>query len=293
MTVPRNTLHPKADRLFTIILTGLSGAGKSVALNALEDIGFFCVDNLPTSLIKSFVDLCYKTPSITKIAFGIDIRERKFLTNFLDTISALKKNQKVEIIFLEAKKDILIRRFKETRRPHPLGYRDLKKALSRENKLLSNIRHAADRIIDTSSLSPHELRKIITKIYIKEKAMPLSVTLISFGYKYGIPVEVDLLFDVRFLPNPNFIEELKHLAGTAAKVKNFVLQQIDTKQFLEKLYPLLNFIIPLYKEEGRSYLTIGIGCTGGRHRSPVLVEEIKKFLRDKKFAVSVVHRDLE
>ncbi|MBI5050325.1 MAG: RNase adapter RapZ [Nitrospirae bacterium] len=283
---------PKNGHLFTIILTGLSGAGKSVALNALEDIGFFCVDNLPTSLIRSFVDLCQKTPSITKIALGVDIRERKFLTNFAETISSLKKIQKVEIIFLEAKKEILIRRFKETRRPHPLGAQDLKRALNREGRQLSGIRQLADRIIDTSSLSPHDLRKTISKLYVREKTMPLSVTLISFGYKYGIPAEADLLFDVRFLPNPNFIEELKPLTGMTAKVKDFVFKQKDSVHFLEKLYSLLDFVIPLYMQEGRSYLIIGIGCTGGRHRSPALAEEVKKFLRGKKVAVSVIHRDI-
>lgn len=283
---------PKNGHLFTIILTGLSGAGKSVALNALEDIGFFCVDNLPTSLIRSFVDLCQKTPSITKIALGVDIRERKFLTNFAETISSLKKIQKVEIIFLEAKKEILIRRFKETRRPHPLGDKDLKRALNREGRQLSGIRQLADRIIDTSSLSPHDLRKTISKLYVREKTMPLSVTLISFGYKYGIPAEADLLFDVRFLPNPNFIEELKPLTGMTAKVKDFVFKQKDSVHFLEKLYSLLDFVIPLYRKEGRSYLIIGIGCTGGRHRSPALAEEVKKFLRGKKVAVSVIHRDI-
>jgi len=282
----------KGKRLFIVILTGLSGAGKSVALDAFEDNRFFCVDNLPTSLIKSFVDLCYKTPTIAKIAVGVDIREKEFLSDFSDTISELREKQKVEIIFLEAKEDILIRRFKETRRPHPLGYRDIKGALSKEARLLHGIRHLADRVIDTSSLSPHELRKVIIRLYSEEKIKPLSVTLISFGYKYGIPHEADLLFDVRFLPNPNFIEELKHLKGTASKVKKFVLNQKDAVLFLEKLCSLLNVLIPLYKQEGRSYLTIGIGCTGGRHRSPAIVNEIKRFLKGKRVAVSVVHRDL-
>lgn len=284
---------PRKNRLFAVILTGLSGAGKTVALNALEDSGFFCVDNLPTSLIKSFVDLCYKTPTITKAAIGVDIREREFLSNFSDTISALKKNQKVDIIFLEAREDVLIRRFKETRRPHPLGFGATEKAIHQEIKLLSNIREFADRVIDTSSLSPHELRKTIARSYAEEKTKALSVSLVSFGYKYGIPHEADLLFDVRFLPNPNFINDLKPFAGTTTKVKNFVLKQKDAKGFLEKLYQFLDLVIPLYMQEGRSYLTIGIGCTGGRHRSPAIVEEVKKFLKDRKITLSVTHRDIE
>jgi len=285
-------MKPPKNHLFTVILTGLSGAGKTVALNALEDSGFFCVDNLPTSLIRSFVDLCYRTPAIRKIALGVDVREREFLVDFSNIIGSIRKTQKVEIIFLEAQEDVIIRRFKETRRPHPLGYRDIKKAIHREVRLLSDIRGLADRIIDTSSLTPHDLRKIITRSYAEEGRAPLSVTLISFGYKYGIPQEADILFDVRFLPNPNFIEKLKPLPGTNAKVKDFVLRHKNAGQFLKKLYTLLNFLIPLYKEEGRSYLTIGIGCTGGRHRSPALVQEIKKSLKGEKVRVSVIHRDL-
>lgn len=280
------------NQLFAVILTGLSGAGKTVALNALEDSGFFCVDNLPTSLIRPFVDLCHRTPAIRRIALGIDVREREFLSDFSSITEALRKTQKVEIIFLEAGEDVIIRRFKETRRPHPLGYRDIKKAIHRERKLLSEIRHLADRIIDTSSLSPHDLRKTIISSYALKKAKPLCVTLISFGYKYGIPREADLLFDVRFLPNPNFIERLKPLPGTNVEVKDFVLSQKNAGGFLKRFYSLLNFLIPLYKDEGRSYLTIGIGCTGGRHRSPAVVQEIKKFLMGKRVRVSVIHRDL-
>lgn len=283
---------PKNDRLFTIILTGLSGSGKTVALNAFEDNGFFCVDNLPITLIETFVNLCNRTPNISKIGIGVDIREGKFLSQFSDAISTLRKKHRIEIIFLEANEDVIVRRFKETRRPHPLGYKDIRKALRKEAKLLSTIRQEADKIIDTSSLSPHQLRKLIVRPYLEEKSKGMTITLISFGYKYGIPLETDLLFDVRFLPNPNFVEKLKPLPGTSTEVKKFVLNQKDTIQFLDKLYPLLNQLIPLYMQEGRSYLTIGIGCTGGRHRSPAIVEEVKKTLKKQKLNVSVVHRDL-
>jgi len=284
--------NPDNKRLFTIILTGLSGSGKSVALNAFEDSGFFCVDNLPITLIETFVDLCNKTRGISKVGIGIDIRERKFLNRLPNTISNLRKKHKLEIIFLEANEDVIVRRFKETRRPHPLGYRDIKRALRKETKLLSAIRQEADKIIDTSSLSPHQLRKLIVKPYVGERPKKMTITLVSFGYKYGIPLETDLLFDVRFLPNPNFIEELKPFPGTSLKVKKFVLGQKDTIEFLNRLYPFLGYLIPLYMQEGRSYLTIGIGCTGGRHRSPAIVEEIKKNLKKQKLNVSVIHRDL-
>jgi UPF0042 nucleotide-binding protein len=284
---------PKDHKVYTIIVTGLSGAGKTIALNAFEDAGFFCVDNLPTALINSFVELCSKTPSISNIAIGVDIRETKFLSHFSDIIAGLRKTRNLEIIFLEASEDILIRRFKETRRPHPLGYKDLKKALRKEAQVLHPIRQNADKVINTSGLSPHQLRKLITKTFLTREPEKMTIGLISFGYKYGIPPEADLLFDVRFLPNPYFIKELKPLPGTSPKVRKFVRSQEATKRFFDKLNPLLEHLLPLYSQEGRNYLTIGVGCTGGRHRSPVIVEEIRKSLLKKKFNVSVTHRDLQ
>ncbi|MBI5099573.1 MAG: RNase adapter RapZ [Nitrospirae bacterium] len=278
--------------LLIVILTGLSGSGKSIALRAFEDSGFFCVDNMPSSLIRKLVDLISRTPSTSKIAVGIDIRERKFLSDFSETVSALRKRHKVEIIFLEALDEVLIRRFKETRRPHPLGYKDLKKALHREAALLAPIRKEADKIIDSSALTPHQLRKLVTESYLNKGRREMSLNLISFGYKYGVPKEADLLFDVRFLPNPYFIPKLKPLSGTSANVRKFILSQHDTKRFFDKLNPLLDHVIPLYKKEGRSYLTIGIGCTGGRHRSPVISEEIRKRLEKKNLNVSLTHRDI-
>jgi UPF0042 nucleotide-binding protein len=283
---------PKKSELLTIILTGLSGAGKTVALNAFEDSGFFCVDNLPSTLIETFVSLGNTTPTMSKVAIGVDIRERDFLTDFPEAISLLRKKYKIEIIFLEASDDVLVRRFKESRRPHPLGYKDLKRALHKEAKLLQPIRQESNEIIDTSSLNPHELRKLITKSYLKKGSKDMIINLMSFGFKYGIPLETDLLFDVRFLPNPYFIEELKEFSGKTPKVKKFVLSHKNTKDYLEKLKPLLDFTIPLYRKEGRSYLTIGIGCTGGKHRSPAIVEEIKKFVSKGKQKVTVTHRDL-
>ncbi len=285
-------MNKHKSSLLIVILTGLSGAGKTIALRAFEDSGFFCVDNMPSSLIRKLVELIGKTPSISKIAVGIDIRERKFLSDFSETVSALRKKHKVEIIFLEALDEVLITRFKETRRPHPLGYKDLKKALHREAALLAPIRKEADKIIDSSALTPHQLRKLITDSYLKKGRREMSVNLISFGYKYGVPKEADLLFDVRFLPNPYFIPKLKHFPGTSAKVRKYVLSLNETNHFLNKLNPLLDHIIPLYKNEGKSYLTIGIGCTGGRHRSPVISEEIRKRFEKNKINVSLTHRDI-
>ena len=282
----------RKNRPLTIIITGLSGSGKSVVLNAFEDSGYFCVDNLPVTLIETFVNLGHKTPAISKVAIGVDIRERKFLSNFSDELSSLRKKYKIKIIFLEATDTALIRRFKETRRPHPLGYKDLKRAIHREAKLLTAVRHEADMILDTSDLSPHQLRKLITESYLKKRPKEMTIGLVSFGYKYGTPSEADLLFDVRFLPNPYFIEELKEYPGTSEKVKKFVLSHKESREFLTKLKSLLQYLIPLYKKEGRSYLTIGIGCTGGRHRSPALCEEVSTFLSGKKFNVSLTHRDL-
>jgi UPF0042 nucleotide-binding protein len=283
----------KNGPLSIIILTGLSGSGKTVALNAFEDSGFFCVDNLPLTLIGTFVNLSNKTPTISKIAIGIDIREKKLLTDFSIAVSALRKKYKLEIIFLEANDKALTRRFKETRRPHPLGYKDLNKALRKEAKALSPIRQESNLVIDTSALSPHDLRKFITESYLKKDKNKMTVSLMSFGYKYGVPPEADLMFDVRFLPNPYFIEKLKAFPGTSPKVRNFVLSQKDTIKFLDKLYPLLNYIIPRYEHEGKNYLTIGIGCTGGRHRSPAIVQEIEKTLKKRKLNTNVIHRDLD
>ncbi len=276
----------------TIILTGLSGSGKTVALNAFEDSGFFCVDNLPSQLITTFVNLCTKTPSLSKIAIGVDIRDRKFLTDFSDIIDSLRKKHDLKIMFLESTDEALTRRFKETRRPHPLGYKDLKKAILKEMKLLDPIRQKADSIVDTSLLTPHQLRNLIIESYLEKGPKEMAIGLTSFGYKYGIPSEADLLFDVRFLPNPYFVKGLKELTGLSPKVKKFVLSKDATKEFFDKLYPLLEHIIPLYKKEGKSYLTIGIGCTGGQHRSPAIVHEIAKRFKKLKLKTTISHRDM-
>lgn len=278
-----------------VIITGLSGSGKTLALRALEDGGFFCVDNLPITLIDLFIKQLVKTSNIRKIGIGIDIREQAFLSEIDSAILPLRKKYRMEIIFLEAEKSILVRRFKETRRPHPLSSsgRDIEMSIDKERGMLIPLRKEADRIIDTSSYTPHQLRHLITSLYsvtVRDRAMAL--TLISFGYKYGIPQNIDLLFDVRFLPNPNFVPELKELRGIDSPVKKFIFEKTQTKEFIKKLKGLLNFLLPLYIKEGKTYLTIGIGCTGGRHRSPAIVEKITALLKGPPVDINIIHRDL-
>lgn len=275
------------------IITGLSGSGKSVALRALEDIGFFCVDNLPPQLIDSFAFTI--TEKVPRIAIGIDIRERDFLPVVDAEIKGLRKKYTINIIFLEAENDVLLRRFKETRRPHPLtGHgKDMQEAITTERDLLMPLRDNADRIIDTSSFTPHQLRHYMTSLYAHEAVKDnMSLTLISFGYKFGVPQNVDLLFDVRFIPNPHFVPELKDLKGTDAPVRDFVLEKPEAVEFIKKLVDLLNFLIPLYRSEGKASLNIGIGCTGGRHRSPAILEKVASLIKQDYLDIATVHRDM-
>ena len=275
-----------------LIITGLSGSGKTVALRAVEDSDFFCVDNLPVSLISSLITKISGQAGTKHIAIGVDIREKEFLTDIDMVLKDIRSRYQVEMLFLEADTDILIRRFKETRRPHPLGG-DIEHAVATEQKILAPLRENADRIIDTTSLSPHQLRKLVSSLYDSAKVQKdLSVSLISFGFKYGVSQNIDLLFDVRFLPNPHFIPGLKELNGTDKKVADFVLKHSETKVFIQKVRDLLNFLIPLYIKEGKSYLSIAFGCTGGKHRSPSITEEISRLIKTKNIDLNVIHRDL-
>ncbi len=289
--ITKNELKP-----IVVIITGLSGSGKSVALRALEDEGFFCVDNLPVTLMESFASSITAGNQNTRIGIGIDIREKEFLPAFDSVLTALRKRYSVEIIFLEAEKDALMRRFKETRRPHPLASEGagMEEAISREYTMLLPLRNEADRVIDTSTYTPHQLRHLIASLFkpsTRESAM--TITLISFGFKFGIPQNVDLLLDVRFLPNPNFIPELKELRGTDTDVRNFLFGKPSTGEFIDKTLSLLDFLMPRYKEEGKAYLTIGFGCTGGRHRSPAIVEKIAEHIVKKHgIEPAVIHRDM-
>ena len=275
-----------------VIISGLSGSGKTVALRALEDSDFFCVDNLPVALIDSFVSIISKNREIKKIGIGIDIREKGFLSGINEVLKVLKNKYRVEVLFFEAESDVLLRRFKETRRPHPLGG-NIEEAIQIEKDRLSLLKEAADRIIDTSSFTPHQLRQLVTSRYRVQKGKNLmAVVLISFGFKFGPPQNIDLLFDVRFLPNPNFVPELKALKGTDKRVSDYVLKKQETKILMSKMKELFDFLIPLYIKEGRSCLTIGIGCTGGNHRSPAIVERLQGYLRKHPIDMSIVHRDI-
>jgi UPF0042 nucleotide-binding protein len=275
-----------------VIITGLSGSGKTVALRAIEDSGFFCVDNLPIVLIDSFASIVSKNREIKRIGIGIDIREKGFLSETGDVLKSLRDKYRTEILFLEAEKEVLVRRFKETRRPHPLGG-NMEEVIQVEKERLSSLRDAADRIVDTSSFTPHQLRQFITSLYsVPTGRKTMTVVLISFGFKFGAPQNIDLLFDARFLPNPNFVPGLKPLKGTDKKVSDYVFKTATSKAYVNKIKELIDFLIPLYMKEGRSYLSIGIGCTGGRHRSPAIVEKLRGYLGKYPIDLSVVHRDI-
>ncbi len=293
--------------LRVVIVSGLSGSGKTVALRAIEDTGYFCIDNLPIKLIKPFLSTIAAN-DIKNIGIGIDIREKEFLEDAYSILSDIKRDCNIEILFLEAEKDVIIRRYKETRRPHPmltmrgsptknLGGRDMdiEKAMEEERSLLSAIREASDRVIDTSGYTPHQLRHLIMSYYGNaNKSHAVKVSIMSFGYKFGTPLNVDLLFDVRFLPNPYFISELKPLKGIDNAVRSFVLENDKTKEFLSHLLPLIDFLLPQYTAEGKTYLTIAVGCTGGVHRSPAIADEIAVYIRQRHgLETDVIHRDME
>lgn len=288
--------QPSAPMPHIVIVSGLSGSGKTVALRAFEDIGYFCVDNLPVILIENFLDAIRTDESIKGIAIGVDIREKEFLIDSYQILSRLKKERRIEILFLEAEKDVLIRRYKETRRPHPmlLAGTDIDNAIELERSILSSIRESSDKIIDTSTYTPHQLRHLIMSTYGNSRMMQdINISIISFGYKFGLPQNLDLLFDVRFLPNPHFIPELKPFKGTDPIVSDFVLDKEDTKKFLAHIFNLFDFLIPRYIEEGKTYLVIGIGCTGGVHRSPAIVERISSYIQSKHgIKPIVIHRDM-
>lgn len=282
--------QPKALRV--LIITGLSGSGKTVALRAAEDSDFYCVDNLPVSLISSLITKVSVQAGIRNVAVGIDIREKEFLSNADKLLNLLRSKHKVEILFLDADADVLVRRFKETRRPHPLGG-NIEESIKEEQQILSVLKNSADRIIDTTSFTPHQLRKLITSLYHPQnRNRDLTVSLTSFGFKYGVPQNIDLLFDIRFLPNPYFVQALRDLNGTDKRVAEYVLKHPVSINFIKKIQSLLNFLIPLYIKEGRSYLSIAIGCTGGNHRSPAVVEKLSGMIRKNKIDLNIIHRDM-
>jgi UPF0042 nucleotide-binding protein len=281
--------------LRVVFITGLSGSGKSNAIKCFEDLGFFCVDNLPTALLPKFTELCTQSGNeINKVAIGIDVRERGFFKNFLEVLDELKKeNYNIEILFLEASDEALVRRFSETRRPHPLAKSgSVVDGIRLERETLSELRKRADKIIDTTNYNVHQLKEVLNKHYLESEGKRLTISFVSFGYKYGIPYDVDLMLDVRFIQNPNFVKGLKPLKGSDKRVIDYVLKFHETKAFLEKLYEFLKFLIPMYEKEGKSYLTIGIGCTGGRHRSVAVSEILKGYLEKEGYSINIKHRDI-
>jgi len=280
-----------------VIVTGLSGAGRSTALKNFEDLGYFCVDNLPTTLIPKFAEICLQLKDkIDKVALGIDIREGDFLDDLFSSLEELgKMGFSHQILFLEASNSVLVRRYSETRRKHPLDTegRSMLEVIIKERKRLMGIKERADKIIDTTSLTPQEFKQVIFSSFRETPELDtMNVSLVSFGYKYGIPVDADLVIDTRFLPNPHYIERLRPLTGNNPEVSRFVLKSAVTQKFLRKYFGLLKFLIPYYIKEGKSYLTIAVGCTGGRHRSVIIVNKLKKFL-DKKYPVKTQYRDIE
>jgi UPF0042 nucleotide-binding protein len=278
-----------------LIITGLSGSGKTNVARALEDIGWFCVDNLPSALIPRFAEMIHGSEELYRSALVVDMREREFLKQFPHVFRQLRgKGVAVSLLFLEADEKALVRRFSETRRPHPLAINQPAiEGIREEREALRPIRKMADMILDTSDYTVHGLREYIKEHYdVREQAAPLVLGVMSFGYKYGVPSEADLVFDVRFLPNPNFVPRLKPLTGNDAPVVRYMRRQEDTDTFLARLRSFLDYVLPRYVREGKSYLTVGIGCTGGRHRSVMIANDLAEYLRGKGFPVRVRHRDL-
>ncbi|HUJ18296.1 MAG TPA: RNase adapter RapZ [Nitrospirota bacterium] len=279
-----------------VVVTGLSGSGRSAALKAFEDMGFYCVDNLPLVLLPAFVEFARGSEDAVLSAIGIDIREKGFPDRFPALARELRaKGDPIEILFLDSSDQALVRRFSETRRPHPLarGTTALIDGIRQERSALGEIKGLADRIIDTSDYTVHDLRQAVERHYSGADAgRPLVITLITFGYKYGIPYDMDLMFDLRFLPNPHFVAELRDHTGEEPRVREYVTGGAASLEFLARLQQFLEYLLPRYQREGKSYLTIGFGCTGGRHRSVAVAVTIAERLRERGYEVNLKHRDL-
>jgi len=275
-----------------IVVTGLSGSGKTVVSRFLEDLGYYCVDNLPAKLIPELVDMWLKRKvEIDKIALVVDIREPNFLTDFPQVLKQLKV--KPLLIFLEASDESLVKRFSESRRPHPLAKKgSILGGVRLERKKLAGIKNMADEVIDTTGLTISQLKELVADRVLRKKQRKLQINLVSFGYKYGLPLDSDLVIDTRFLPNPFYLDELRSLDGKSKKVKEFVLNSEETSAFLNKLYEFIDHLLPAFIKEGKSTLTISVGCTGGKHRSVVIAEALRNHLRQKKLAVRIIHRDI-
>ena len=281
-----------------VVVTGLSGAGKTQAMHAMEDIGFFCVDNLPPALIPVFYDLCVKSEDIMgRVAVVTDTRGGELFKSFFTAMEALKHDKKpYKILFLDASDNVLVRRFKETRRKHPLSddlNGSLEQAVKLEREMLKPMRESSDYVIDTSLVSPAQLRSRIAQLFLNSAEDPLAVHCISFGFKYGVPMESDLVFDVRCLPNPFYDENLRPLTGLDAPVRDYVMEKEETKGFVARFTDMVDYLLPLYAKEGKSQLVIAVGCTGGHHRSVALAQYMHDHLVQKGVRASVTHRDMQ
>ena len=279
-----------------VILTGMSGSGKASAAKAFEDLGYYSVDNLPLELIPRFADLVLKSAEITRAALVVDVREGSRLDRFPAILKQVRKVLPTRVVFLEASDDAIIRRFSETRRPHPLGRDEtVISSIRAERKRLSPIRDVTDILLDTTRFNVHELRAHINAQFEREGGKSdrnLTISVMSFGFKNGVPTDADLVFDVRFLPNPHFVPEFRKLTGKQAKVIKYILQFPQTREFLDKAADMLVFLLPHYISEGKSYLTVAIGCTGGQHRSVMIAEELRKRLAAAGYRVKAAHRDM-
>ncbi len=298
--MPKQQLRENKDLPAFVIITGLSGSGMSSATDSLEDLGYFCVDNLPLTMLSTFGRLLVpadrRNPSIEKAALVINIRERQFLSDFPGELKKLaKRNLTPFVVFFEASDDVLQRRFSETRRPHPADAgKGLLSAIRAERRALKDIRKLADLIIDTSEHTVHTLRRVLVQKFSGfEDGVPLKVELMSFGHKFGTPRSVEVMFDVRHLPNPYFQKELKHLTGDDPEIVKYLTDKSEVVETIDRFEDLLLYLLPRYQREGKSYLTIGIGCTGGRHRSVMVANSLKRALKKKGFDTSVSHRDVQ
>ena len=286
-----------------VIVTGMSGSGKSSCIQVLEDIGFFCIDNMPPQLISNFAEICSESRNdngekISKVAIVTDIRGGELFLKLSDCIDKLKNTDDIDlkVLFLEASKEVLMKRYSETRRKHPLDEvsgGNLSKAVDAEKELLSDIRGHADYIIDSSLLTTSQLKEQIAELFLDKPADRMIISCMSFGFKYGVPGEADLVFDVRCLPNPFYVPELKHKTGLDKEVRDYVMDSEDSLNFEKKIYDMIDFLIPLYVKEGKSRLVIGFGCTGGKHRSITFAHRAAEHFRAEELSVREVHRDID